>query len=290
MDIDENPQMNIERLGQRLLTADNRRKEWLQLKTRLALLYDDAVARIPVDDDKDENVRRSKEQFDKHLAPVEEEIKKADEHSKILQEPWGTWQSTLHERCDFKSVSIDSTKSPSIYPEEPDRSDVIPVELNKKYTSLTRVFDYKRIPVTSLETIAKTRSPRYAVPLKAIKKFETFCPNYLTEDLFDDLAWKYMNLALETADQNEKYDLLFRDSRSLDASANVSIQHPLSGLNLLAYTMLIHKFILNRTMMHIMPIQRSLEITNETMILFYKISILSNLAPAPINLALVIQS
>ncbi|KAG0307144.1 hypothetical protein BGZ98_000963 [Dissophora globulifera] len=111
--------------------------------------------------------------------------------------------------------------------------DVSPQLNIRKHQALVRVFGYETIPVIDVTTMEIDYlrlpleriegAPVLTLDLQAVDKkelavkvvigvvdffanFELFYKRRLTVDLFDDMAWRYMSLALESADLAALYD------------------------------------------------------------------------------------
>jgi hypothetical protein len=230
-----NHQTSTQRLRDKLAVANKNRQNHMDRKTQLVLMYTDALERLPDDASKAQNEALAKQQFDHQMRPIEEDLNKAEAHYQLLVNTLEAKEAMLQEHHNSRSqtplsMSSSSSNHKSVL-------DVAPMDTNRKHLSLARVFNYKTIPVVDLETMEidysrvqlKDRkgaptldlklesTARNNLSLKVVKgvvdflnDFEAFYKDELTEDLFDDLAWRYMARALKAADLNTQYERLIK--------------------------------------------------------------------------------
>ncbi|KAG0198908.1 hypothetical protein BGX31_004436, partial [Mortierella sp. GBA43] len=88
-------------------------------------------------------------------------------------------------------------------------TDILPVETNEKHQAIVRVFKHKAIPVIegTQEGISDTELPLKTVQtiMTFLRDFEEYYKAFLTKNLLDDLAWRYMIAALNPSELNLQY-------------------------------------------------------------------------------------
>ncbi|ORZ28450.1 hypothetical protein BCR41DRAFT_367085 [Lobosporangium transversale] len=147
----------------------------------------------------------------------------AEAHYKLIKDHLEAQEAICKERQ--RIVKQRAASSPSdVDMQDSGSLDIAPDYEIKKHAALIRVFNYKRVPVLDITTKEidfsrvelekKANAPTLKfqldnVPEKEIalkvartvidflKAFETYYHNFLTDDLFEDLAWRYMGFALE---------------------------------------------------------------------------------------------
>ncbi|KAG0006722.1 hypothetical protein BGZ65_004652 [Modicella reniformis] len=113
----------IQYLKERLKYTDDKRQANMDRKTHLIVLYTETLERVPDDNGQEANLAQLKQQLDAQIVPVEAEIHKPDEHFQLIKSTLDAKEAMRRERRMLE----DAEKA--------------------------RVFNYKKIPVTDLETM-----------------------------------------------------------------------------------------------------------------------------------------
>ncbi|KAF9896542.1 hypothetical protein BX616_007253, partial [Lobosporangium transversale] len=188
--------------------------------------------------------QEAQREFHNQLKSLQEDYDAAEAHYKLIKDHLEAQEAICKERQ--RIVKQRAASSPSdVDMQDSGSLDIAPDYEIKKHAALIRVFNYKRVPVLDITTKEidfsrvelekKANAPTLKfqldnVPEKEIalkvartvidflKAFETYYHNFLTDDLFEDLAWRYMGFALEQIRLDNKYNRLIKTEAYGDRS------------------------------------------------------------------------
>jgi len=222
--------MAIDRLKERLIHAEREKQRWLNVQTQ-HVLQDPIMNSVNVDAAELEQYNAAVTQHALAAVDIEAQLAQVTRHYDTVKNLIDQQQTMQTERLKAQRRSRGYSLS-SVW-EDDSILDVAPVEKNRKHAALARILNYKKIPVTDLISMdinynrvqikARSDAPVFKLRLKGVpmkdvsktvvqgvvkflEKFEKYYTRELTEDLFDDMAWRYMSLALEPSNISDLYD------------------------------------------------------------------------------------
>jgi transposase InsO family protein len=228
MEAEEIDKTAISRLQEKLDHTTSLHQQYLNDKTRLVLLYEDAAGHLPEEGREAAQIKLD-EDFEKQVNPLQANLKRVEDRCKRLREIIEERTAALMERLHLE----ERAKNTTLDLEDANTARYVPlVENNRKHEAVGKVFKYKRIPVLEdsieidfkrIQIEQRTGAPTFQLKLEGVarqdialkvvtgavaflEKFEKYYTNYLTEDLFDDLAWRYMSFALEPSEMSNLFD------------------------------------------------------------------------------------
>ncbi|KAF9896737.1 hypothetical protein BX616_006850, partial [Lobosporangium transversale] len=223
----------LSQLKESLIQADANRQQCLNEKMKLAVKYNTTIINPAFPPDEAEAAKLEFEQMNKNFT---DKLETAEAHYQMIKGLINTQEAMNKSRQPAATLHEDQSL-PETETQDSNGLDVFPVIGIKKHVALARVFNYKRIPIidkasmeidySRVQIQEKSGAPSLRFQLKGIplkdvpfkviktvvdfqKSFKTHYTNYLTDDLFDDMAWRYMNLALVPTGLHEEYDRLIK--------------------------------------------------------------------------------